>query len=115
MKCFCLNENNDIFIENNQLKILSDVEAVAQVAMNVVQTTFEEIVLHPERGIPYFQLLFNNRPKIQLLTNYMNTELKKVKGVNSVSDINIFYDKDKNLLKYSLDLDTIYGKVVTNG
>jgi len=115
MKCFALDDNNDIFIEKEELKILSDIEALAQVAMNVVQTTAEEIVLHPERGIPYFQVLFNNRPKIQLLINSINLAIKKVKGVNRVSDIKIFYDKDKNLLKYSLDLDTIYGRVLTNG
>lgn len=115
MKCFALNENNDLFIENGNFKIFSDVEALAQVAMNVVQTTKEEIFLHPERGIPYFKVLFNNRPKVQLLINSINLALKEIEGIKNVSDIQVFYDKNKNLLKYSLDLDTIYGRVETNG
>lgn len=115
MKCFALNEDNDLFIEDGNFKIFSDVEALAQIAMNVVQTTKEEIFLHPERGIPYFKVLFNNKPKVQLLINSINLALKKIKGINSVSDIKIFYDKDKNLLKYSLVLDTIWGRVEANG
>lgn len=115
MKCFCLNNNNDIFIENKELKIVSDNEAVAQVAMNIVQTVKEEIFLHPERGIPYFEVLFNNKPKIQLLINYINLSLNKVNEITNVSNVNIYYVIDKNLLKYSIDLDTIYGRVVANG
>ena len=115
MKCFALNENNDLFIENGNFKIFSDIEALAQVAMNVVQTTKEEIFLHPERGIPYFKVLFNNRPKVQLLINSINLALKEIEGIKNVSDIQVFYDKNKNLLKYSLDLDTIYGRVEANG
>lgn len=115
MKCFALNENNDLFIENGNFKIFSDIEALAQIAMNIVQTTKEEIFLHPERGIPYFKVLFNNRPKVQLLINSINLALKEIKEIKNVSDIKVFYDKDKNLLKYSLDLDTIYGRVEANG
>ena len=102
-------------IENGNFKIFSDIEALAQIAMNIVQTTKEEIFLHPERGIPYFKVLFNNRPKVQLLINSINLALKEIKGIKNVSDIQVFYDKDKNLLKYSLDLDTIYGRVEANG
>ncbi len=115
MKCFALNENNDLFIENGNFKIFSDIEALAQIAMNIVQTIKEEIFLHPERGIPYFKVLFNNRPKVQLLINSINLALKEIKEIKNVSDIKVFYDKDKNLLKYSLDLDTIYGRVEANG
>lgn len=115
MKCFGLNDYNDLFIENGNLKIYSDIEALAQVAINIVQTTQGEIFLNPERGIPYFKVLFNNKPKVQLLINSINLALKKVKGIKNISDIKIFYDKDKNLLKYSLVLDTMYGRVVANG
>ena len=113
MKCFGLNENDDIFIEDGKLKIYSDQEAVAQVATNIVCTVKGEVYLNQNRGIPYFEILFNNKPNTALFKYYALNLLRQVQEIKSVTGMKII--KDKNLLKYSLNLDTIYGKVVTNG
>lgn len=113
MKCLALNENNDLFIEDGKLRIYEDQEAVAQTAVNVVCTVKGEVVLNQNRGIPYFEILFNNRPNTALFRYYALNLLKQVPEINSVTGMKII--KDKNLLKYSLVLDTIYGRVVANG
>ena len=113
MKCFGLNENNDLFIEEGKLRIYKDQEAVAQTAVNVVCTVKGEVVLNQERGIPYFNILFNNRPNSALFRYYALNLLNQIPQINKVTDMKII--KDKNLLKYSLNLDTIYGKVEANG
>lgn len=113
MKCFALNENNDLFIEDGKLRIYEDKEAIAQTAVNVVCTVKGEVVLNQNRGIPYFEILFNNRPNTALFKYYALNLLKQIPGINSVTGIKII--KDKNLLKYSIVLDTMYGRVVANG
>lgn len=113
MKCFALNENNDLFIEDGKLGIYTNKEALAQTAVNVVSTVSGEVVLNQSRGIPYFQILFNNRPNTSLFKYYLLTLLQEIPQINNVLGIKII--KEKNLLKYSLNLDTIYGRVETNG
>lgn len=113
MKCLALNENNDLFIENGKLGIYSDKEAIAQTAVNIVCTVNGEVVLNQTRGIPYFEILFNNKPNTALFRNYVLNLLDQVPEINKVTGMKII--KDKNLLKYSLDLDTIWGRVEANG
>ena len=113
MRCFGLNEDNDLYIENGKLRIYEDQEAVAQTAVNIVCTVKGEVVLNQNRGIPYFEILFNNKPNTSLFKYYALNLLKQVSEIKSVTGMKIILDK--NLLKYSLDLDTIYGKVVAHG
>lgn len=113
MKCFGLNEYNDLYIENGKLRMYSDEEAVAQTAVNIVCTVKGEVVLNQNRGIPYFEILFNNRPNTALFKYYALNLLKQVPEIKSVTGMKIILDR--NLLKYSMDLDTIYGKVVAYG
>lgn len=113
MKCFALNENNDLFIENGKLHIYYDQEAVAQTAVNVMCTVKGEVVLNQNRGVPYFEILFNNKPNTALFRSYALNLLNQIPEINNVTGMKII--KDKNLLKYSLDLDTIYGRVEANG
>lgn len=113
MKCFALNENNDLFIENGKLGIYYDKEAVAQTAVNIVCTVKGEVVLNQNRGIPYFEILFNNKPNTALFRSYVLNLLDQVPEINKVIGMKII--KDKNLLKYLIDLDTIYGRVEANG
>ncbi len=113
MKCLALNEDNDLFIENGNLGMYYDQEAVAQTAVNIVCTVKGEVVLNQNRGIPYFEILFNNKPNTALFRSYVLNLLNQVPEINTVSGMKII--KDKNLLKYSLDLDTIYGRVEANG
>ena len=112
MKCLGENENGDIFIENGKLKIFENIEALAQVAMNVVYTLKGEVILNQNRGIPYFEVLFNNKPNAALLKYYITQLVSRIDGVKNITEITA--TMDKNLLKYSLTLDTIYGKVVAH-
>lgn len=113
MKCLALNENNDLFIENGKLRMLYDKEALAQSAVNIVCTVKGEVVLNQNRGIPYFEILFNNNPNTALFRSYVLNLLDQVPEINKVTGMKII--KDKNLLKYSIDLDTIWGRVEANG
>jgi len=113
MKCFALNEDNDLFIEDGKLGIYEDQEAVAQTAVNVMCTVKGEVVLNQNRGIPYFEILFNNKPNTALFRSYALNLLNQIPQINNVTGMKII--KDKNLLKYSINLDTIYGRVVANG
>ena len=113
MKCLALNEENDLFIENGKLGMYYDQEAVAQTTVNIVCTVKGEVVLNQNRGIPYFEILFNNKPNTALFRSYVLNLLNQVPEINTVYGMKII--KDKNLLKYSLDLDTIYGRVKANG
>lgn len=108
------NNNNDIFIDKyNNLSMTSNIDALANVIKNVILTRYNELLYNQEKGVKYFETIFNDKPDI---TSFQVSIIKEVLKVDKVLKvINFKYEIINNLFKYELLIQTEFGEVIING
>lgn len=109
MKSFLTNENNDLYLDGSrQLAMGEDIDAAVQTVQNKLNTLKGEIQLDIDKGIPYFETIFNQQtPDLSSWESYMIEEAEKVDGVIRVESM-ITRVKD-NQLTYEMTIRTKYG------
>lgn len=108
------NSDNDIYIDSSgNLAMPTDINALANVSRNVVLTTLGEPEYNQQNGIPYFETVFTDTPKIDLLQAAQVATLEKLENVNRVS--NYEYKQSNGVYSYSLIEHTTYGDIQLNG
>jgi len=114
MKTIARNSNNDIYLSAGQLAIASDKKAQAQIIDAIIKTQKGELLYDTERGIPYFESVFDSRKKIGAWASAVS---KAISDCSFVSGIKSFtYDVDtNNILSYNIEVTTSLGTVVLNG
>ena len=114
MKTIATNSDNDIYIDSNgNLALLTDINALANISRNVVLTNLGEPEFNQQDGIPYFETIFTDTPKIDLLQAAQVAALKKLEDVNRVS--NYEYNQSNGVYSYSLIEHTTFGDIQLNG
>lgn len=108
------NSDNDIYRDaSGNLAMLTDINALANVSRNVILTTLGEPQYNQQDGIPYFETIFTDTPKIDLLQAAQIAALEKLEDVNRVS--NYEYNQDNGVYSYSLIEHTTFGDIQING
>lgn len=108
------NSDNDIYKDSSgNLALLTDINALANVSRNVILTTLGEPEYNQEDGIPYFETIFTDNPKIDLLQAAQVARLEQLEGVNRVS--NYEYNQSNGVYSYSLIEHTTFGDIQLNG
>lgn len=108
------NSDNDIYTDaSGNLAMLTDIKALANVSKNVILTTLGEPEYNQLDGIPYFETIFTDTPKIDLLQAAQVEALEKLENVNRVS--NYEYEQSNGVYSYSLIEHTTYGDIQING
>lgn len=108
------NSDNDIYIDNiGNMATQTDIKALANVSRNIVLTTLGEPEYNQTDGIPYFETIFTDTPKIDLLQAAQVKALEKLEDVNRVS--NYEYEQANEVYSYSLIEHTTFGEIQING
>jgi len=116
MKTLATEQNtNDIFLnDKGYLAITEDKAAISNIALNNVRTLQGEDIFNLQNGIPYFDVLFNDRPNFDLFKKFVTDQILKIAGVIAVKDFEL--NLDGNTLKYALTIQLNNGaEVALNG
>lgn len=114
MLTIATNENNDIYVDSSgNLAILQDINALANVSKNKVLTTLGEPQFNQLDGIPYFETVFTDTPKIDLFQVKQIEALENLEHVNKVS--NYTYTQENGVYNYSVNINSDFGEIQLNG
>ena len=107
-------ENNDIFINTSgNIATSEDITALANVSKNKALTNLGEPQFNQLEGIPYFETIFTDTPKIDLFQASMVNAMAQLEYVNRVSDFE--YSINNDIFSYSLLEHTDFGDIQING
>lgn len=105
---------NDIFLDGGgNIAISLDINALANISKNKVLTNLGEPQYNAEDGIPYFETIFTDNPKIDLFQAAIVQELERLNEVQRVS--NFEYEQNEGVFSYSLIEHTTFGDIQLNG
>ena len=108
------NENNDIYLDTSgNIALSQDIYALANISKNKGLTTLGEPEYNQLDGIPYFETVFTDTPKIDLFQAAMINAMESLDGVETVSDFE--YEQKDGIFSYTLTEQTIYGDIQING
>lgn len=108
------NENNDIFLDSSgNIATSTDINALANVSKNKVLTTLGEPEYNQLDGIPYFETIFTDTPKIDLFQAAVIDTLESLDEVQRVT--NFDYEQNNGVFSYSLIEKTTYGDIELQG
>lgn len=108
------NENNDIFLDSSgNIAMSTDINALANVSKNKVLTTLGEPEYNQLDGIPYFETIFTDTPKIDLFQAAVIDTLESLDAVQRVT--NFDYEQNNGVFSHSLIEKTTYGDIELQG
>ena len=108
------NENNDIYINSSgNISTSQDIFALANISKNKALTTLGEPEFNQLEGIPYFETVFADTPKIDLFQAALFTAIESLEGVKRV--LSFDYEQKNNIFSYTLKEQTQYGDIILNG
>ena len=108
------NENNDISTNSTgNISTSLDINALANVSKNKVLTTLGEPEYNQLDGIPYFETIFTDTPKIDLFQAAVIDSIENLENVQRVS--NFDYTQNNGVFSYSLLETTTYGNITLEG
>lgn len=104
---FAIDNNNGFLVEENQLVLLEDKEAIAVNATTSVQTLLGEEPFLQDVGMPNFETVWEGSPNIPDFERSLRDTLSQVNGISLVG--NFIYSLNNNELEYSIDVLTTFG------
>lgn len=108
------NSDNDIYIDTSgNIATSQDINALANISKNKVLTNYGEPQYNALEGIPYFDTIFTDTPKIDLFQAAVVQSLEDLDEVQRIS--NFEYTQQNGIFSYSLKEHTTFGEVVLNG
>ena len=108
------NNTNDIYVNTSgNIATSNDIVALANVSKNRVLTNLGEPQYNQPFGIPYFDTIFTDTPKIDLFQAAVIQNLEEQEEVQRVT--NFDYTQENGTFAYSLIEKTIYGDIEFNG
>lgn len=111
---FAVNAQNDLYLdENGNIAIVTDLEATLQACEQAVKTILGELVLNTSQGVPYFQVVFNGVPNVQIFNASIKQAILAVLGVVQV--LSLITNVNGAKLNYTAEIQTVYGTGSING
>lgn len=104
----------DLFVDEfGNIGMASDIEALNFITINVSRSVRGEMIYNQDRGIPYFSTLFSSPANVPLWEYYVKEEIKKVPGVEDVTDFETRLTGDT--IEYTMTINTLSGALTVNG
>lgn len=114
MQTIAINQNNDIFIDSSgNIALKNDIEALADMSKNKVLETLGESQYNQLEGIPYFETIFCDTPKIDLFQAAVIQTTKNTEDVINVKDFN--YTQNSGVFSYTVTIVSDFGDIQLNG
>lgn len=105
---------NDIYIDDKgNIAISENIYALANVAKNAVLTNLGEPQYNTQEGVPYFDTIFTDTPKLDLFQAAIVEAIESLDKVQRVQ--NFEYSVINSVFKYSLVIKSTFGDIVLNG
>ena len=102
------NANRDLFVgPNNQLVLLTDLEATLQACASAIETQRGEVQYNTSRGVPTSQTLWSGTPNHQRFQFYALEALRGVAGVREIKQFETEIVDDA--FTYTVTIETIFG------
>lgn len=107
-----LDDDNDLVIEDGDLKFSKGIDAVVQQCRIALQMFQGEWFLDLDAGIPYWQSILGHKPKvaIEAARIFMRGELERVDGVDEVTKLDIVYGGATRTLTVTWQVSTVFGE-----
>lgn len=100
MKTFELDENGDVIIENNNVKIVEGREELIQQIKLIFRSKQGEWFFNEEYGLNYDNL-FQKKVNLDLIRDEIKNGLSQCSAILSIDYINIEFNKNERKLKIS--------------
>lgn len=114
MKTILTNKDNDIYLDaSGNLAIGEGLQAAANVSKNAVLVNYGECEFNTEKGVPYFDTIFNDFPLIDLFQAAVIRVLENLPFVQRT--FNFEYEQSNNVFSYKVTEKTDLGDIQING
>lgn len=108
--------NNDIHVTSDgKFAIASGLACYYDILHAAVLTIQGELLLNTERGIPYFDTIFQHPNKVLFWQSSMQSVISSFSFVRTIKSFNYDIDYDKKLLTYTIKVETTDGDVTLEG
>ena len=114
MKTLARSANGDLFLYAGQLAMTDGRYAQAQIIQSAILTVKGELQYDTERGIPYFETIFDHPKKIDLWRAYVIDRVRKFEWVRDITDFTQEFDYSNKIIKYKMTIVTDNGVVHIN-
>lgn len=106
---------NDICLDgNNNLCMISGLDATMNVLKNVVRVNTGELQYNINKGVPYFQTIFTDKSLLYLWASYLSVAIENTENVQSINNMDFEYDEAESKISYTAEILTTDGVGVLN-
>lgn len=113
MRSFATDSTNDLFIEGRNLALVSDLQAVLNVAKHAAQAILGEMVFAKTQGMPYFETVWSGNPTSAAFEAAFRERVTAIDSVESILSLEVAQVGD--IMQYRAEIVTVYGPGVVNG
>lgn len=106
-----LNSDHDILIENDALVLVDGLDAIAQDLDICLQTFQGEWFLDTRIGLPWFQKILGQKPRLNAIKSIFRDAILRVNGVSSILDLIIDFENTTRKLSVSFRAGTVEGEL----
>lgn len=107
-----LDENNDIFVKNGRIAIVSGESQVIQHVRTRLLFYLNEWFLDQSAGTPYYQEIFVKPYNLNNIESIIKLRIAKTPELNSITSFSMNYvSPDTRLLSISFTANTDYGNI----
>jgi len=101
----------DLLTANNDLLLIDNAERIAQQVCITLKFWLSEWFLNKNDGVPYLERIMVKNPNMSHIRQILRDKIMSVDGVDSVSALNLFLDKENRTLSVTYEAYTSYGLV----
>lgn len=116
MKGSALNSNNDLIIENGQIKLVDKAAEVAQHVRTRLQLFLGECFFDVNTGIPYFQSILTKPVNLDNIESILKQTILETDDVLRLETFEMqFSDTEERKLVVNSNVETVYGIINVSG
>lgn len=101
----------DIYLVNGRLAMCEGLEAYRQILEAAIRTQRGELVLDVDRGIPYFETVFDRPQNVYLWADAVKKRTKQFPWVEEIVSFDYDIDHANHVLTYTMKVKTDIGTI----
>lgn len=104
MKDIKINDNRDLDLEKNQIKLVTDEDAIYQRLRIRLLTMLGEHFLFQQEGVPYMESILVKNPDLGEVANLFTATISETEGIRRVVSLDTDYDPVQRTLGISFEV-----------